>query len=82
MSDESICYFKGVVSILSLLFGFIWRTLLANNADPDQMPHYVASDQGLHCLPMTLLQVNGLKTLIILCVSELSSQRLNSVFPL
>ena len=31
--------------------------MLANNADPDQMPHYVASDQGLHCLPMTLLQV-------------------------
>ena len=22
----------------------------ANSADPDQMPHNVASDQGLHCL--------------------------------
>ena len=22
----------------------------ANGADPDQMPHNVASDQGLHCL--------------------------------
>ena len=32
--------------------------LLANNVDPDQMPHlYVASDLGLHCLPIILLQV-------------------------
>ena len=27
----------------------------ANSVDPDQMPHYVASDLGLHCLPVTLL---------------------------
>ena len=33
--------------------------MLANTEDPDQMPHYVASDLGLHCLPMTLLQVSG-----------------------
>ena len=31
--------------------------LLANNVDPDQTPQYVASDLGLHCLPMTLLKV-------------------------
>ena len=31
------------------------KILLANNVDPDQMPHHVASDLGLHCLPMTLL---------------------------
>ena len=30
--------------------------MLTNNEDPDQMPHYVASDQGLHCLLLTLLQ--------------------------
>ena len=24
--------------------------MLANNVDPIQMPHYVASDLGLHCL--------------------------------
>ena len=29
--------------------------MVANNVDPDQMPHYVASDLGLHCLPMSLL---------------------------
>ena len=37
---------------------------LANNVDPDQMPYYVASDLGLHFLPMTDLWVpgkNGLK---------------------
>ena len=32
--------------------------MLANNVDPDQMPHYVASDLGLHCLSVTLLQVS------------------------
>ena len=25
--------------------------LVANNVDPDQTPHYAASDLGLHCLP-------------------------------
>ena len=28
--------------------------LFANRGDPDQMPHSVASDLGLHCLPVTL----------------------------
>ena len=31
--------------------------LFANSGDPDQMPHSVASDQGLLCLPVTLLGV-------------------------
>ena len=35
-----------------------WKILLANNVDPDQMPHYVASDLGLHCLPMTILWIS------------------------
>ena len=26
---------------------------VANSGDPDQMPHLVASDLGLHCLPMS-----------------------------
>ena len=33
------------------------KILFANNVDPNQTPHYVASDLGLHCLPMTLLRV-------------------------
>ena len=28
--------------------------LMENPVDPDQMQHHVASDMGLHCLPMTL----------------------------
>ena len=29
--------------------------LFANRVDPDQMPHSVASDLGLHCLLITCL---------------------------
>ena len=35
--------------------------LFANSGDPDQMPHSVASDLGLHCLPNTLLGVSRLQ---------------------
>ena len=58
MLDESSFHFGDVRSILSLISYILWKILLANNVDPDQMPHYVASDLGLHCLPMTLLQVS------------------------
>ena len=37
---------------------FRWKILLAENVDPDQMTHYVASDLGLRCSPMTLLHVS------------------------
>ena len=33
---------------------FLWKIKLTKSVDPDQTPHYVASDLGLHCLPMTL----------------------------
>ena len=56
--DESICHFKSIGSILSLLFYFLWKILLANNVDPDQMPHHVTSDLGVHCLPLTTLRVS------------------------
>ena len=58
MLDESFCHFRGVRSIFSLVFHFCWKLLLANTVDPDQMPQYVASDLGLHCLPITLLRVS------------------------
>ena len=35
--------------------------LFANSGDPAQMPHYAASDLGLHCLPITLLRVSRLQ---------------------
>ena len=31
---------------------------MANSADPDQMPHSVASDLGLHCLQKAYLPKN------------------------
>ena len=40
MLDEPICDFRGVGSILSLLFYFRWKILSANNVDPDQTAHY------------------------------------------
>ena len=39
--------------------------VFANSGIPDQMPHSVASDLGLHCLPITLYRIsrpNGLKS--------------------
>ena len=38
----------------------------ANTVDPDQTPHNVASDLGLHCLPITLLRVPGKNGLMVL----------------
>ena len=58
MLDESICHFRGVGSILSLLFYFWWKTLLASNVDPDQTPYYVASDRGLHYFHVTLSRIS------------------------
>ena len=45
------------VSGLFLVLSFIIEILElnANCVDSDQMPHSVASDLGLHCLPLTLL---------------------------
>ena len=57
MLDASICHFRGLGSIKSLLFYFGRKRLLANNEDPDQMQHYVPSNLGLHCLYMTILRV-------------------------
>ena len=33
----------------------------ANSGDPDHMPHSAESDLGLHCLPITLLEVSRLQ---------------------
>ena len=33
------------------------ENLVSKQCRPDQTPHYVASDLGLHCLPMTHLRV-------------------------
>ena len=58
---ESICHFMGVGSILSVKLYFRWKILLIKRVDPDQTPHYVASNLGPHCLPMTILRVSRLR---------------------
>ena len=58
MLDDSICHFRGSDLFCRFYSIFLWKILLANNVDPDQTPHYVASDLGLHCLLMTLLWVS------------------------
>ena len=35
-----------------IYFKYLDRQLSVNIVDHDQMPHNVASDQGLHCLPL------------------------------
>ena len=35
--------------------------IFANSGDPNQMPHSAASDLGLHCLVITLLEVSQLQ---------------------
>ena len=35
--------------------------VFANSGEPNQMLHSVASDLGLHCLPVTLLGVSRLQ---------------------
>ena len=52
--DRSISYIRSVWLVLLSYFVEI-PELNANSVDPDQMPHSVASDLGLHCLPMSLL---------------------------
>ena len=44
---------------LNLKFGFV----LANSADPDEMPHDAAFHQGLHCLPNTHLGVTSITSI-------------------
>ena len=47
---------EGVFGFFLLLPCFIEiHVFNANSADPDQMPHFAASDLDLHCLPMSLL---------------------------
>ena len=55
--DESICHFRGVGSFCRF-YSIFMENPISKNVDPNQMPHYVASDLGLHCLPMTLSQVS------------------------
>ena len=43
-----------LIKLPYLLYVF-GQTAWANSLDPDQTPQNAASDQGLHCLPLTQL---------------------------
>ena len=52
-SRWSIVYIEGlqvIINFLSLKINFV----LANSADPDEIPHYATFHFGLHCLPRYL----------------------------
>ena len=72
MLDESIYHFRGGggSSLFYCFFLFWWKILLENNVDRNQIPHYVASDLGLHCLSMTILQVSKLEWVNGLSICE------------
>ena len=59
-------YWKSQISILGTsgydIYIFLEKMvkLFANSGDPDQTPRSVASDLGLHCLPITRLWVSRL----------------------
>ena len=52
--EESIFNLRGVRFCSLRYFVRKWLKNLQNSGDPDQMPHYVASDLGLHFLPIPL----------------------------
>ena len=46
----------GVLSLFCCFYSsFDGKSCLVNTVGPGQMPQHVASDLGLHCLPMTIL---------------------------
>ena len=47
----------GMSDIFCRFYSILMEILLAKNVDPDQTPHYMASDLGHHSLPMTLVRV-------------------------
>ena len=55
---------------------------LANNVDPDQMPHSMASDLGLHCFPRPFcLNTQGTYPLLLFPDPEDATVLIESVLP-
>ena len=60
--DRSISYIRGVRLVFFIIQFFVEISELnANSVDRDQTPCSVASDLGLHCLPMSSLRDCRLK---------------------
>ena len=48
----------GLSSLFCRFYSVFDGKSLANSVGPNQTPHYVASDLGLHCLPVMLLLIS------------------------
>ena len=59
---ELSCRWTGLVLRRNTSFSY------ANCVDSDQMPHFVASDLGLHCLQLSLFMADAQAELSLLCV--------------
>ena len=59
--ELSILYFKGLPVKISITLKIVF--ILANSADPIEMPPYAAFHLGFHCLPKYLfvLKMKGVK---------------------
>ena len=58
-SGRSIVYIKGSQVIISkniVFLSLMINIVLANSADPDEMPHYAAFHLDLHCLARYLFR--------------------------
>ena len=51
------CHFRGVGAFCRFYFIFDAKIMLANSVHPDQTPNKLASNLGLHRLPLTLSRV-------------------------
>ena len=49
--------FKGCWAYFVAFVLILMENPVSKQCDPDQTPHYVASDLSLHCLPMILLRI-------------------------
>ena len=73
-------YWKSPISILGMssyeIYIFLEKMakLFANSGDPDQTPHSVASDQGLHYLSITLLRVFRLQIGLTMLLTIVKNQ--------
>ena len=53
--DRSISTSRGIFLVFIIMLFRDISVFHADIVDPDQMPHSVASDMGLHCLPMSCI---------------------------
>ena len=62
--------YQGFLGGIFHFFKFQYAVLWANSENPDQSPHFVASDLGLHCMPLNCptkrtLGINGLRNSLL-----------------